>query len=154
MLLSARCEYAIRCALYVAAPERGPYVGVREVSEALGIPRPFLAKLVQALTRAGLLRSLRGRTGGVALARPAASITLKEVVLAVDGPALFTACVLRLPGCGEGRPCPLHAAWVPVRERIERMFGGATLEAVARDTRANDFRLSSFVGEQGSSEIR
>lgn len=154
MLLSARGEYAIRCALYVASPERGPYVGIREVSEALGIPRPFLAKLVQTLTRAGILRSLRGRTGGIALARAATAITLKEVVVAVDGSALFTACVLRLPGCGDLRPCPLHTAWVPVRERIEQMFGDATLEAVARETRANDFRLESFLREEGSSEIR
>lgn len=132
----------MRAALYVAAAPAGGYTSVREVSEALGIPFPFLAKIAQTLTQAGILRTLRGPTGGVALARPGTEIALKEVVLAVDGPAIFTECVLGLPGCGDRRPCPLHGEWATTRSRIEAMLGAASLDDVARQTAAGGFRLS------------
>ncbi len=141
MILSQRCEYAVRTALYLAAADRSGYVAVREISAALNIPHPFLAKTVQGLTSAGVFTSMRGPAGGLALARPAARITLKEVVLAVDGSDLFTECVLGLPGCGDRRPCPLHDQWAPARARVHDMFATATLADTAARTQAGDFRL-------------
>ena len=142
MLLSQRCEYAIRAALYLAAKGSASYVAVREISEALNIPRSFLAKTVQDLTGAGVFTSMRGPAGGLALARPANQIPLKEVVLAVDGADIFTACVLGLPGCGNRKPCPLHDPWVPARSRVHDMFASATLADTAARTLAGEFRLA------------
>ncbi|HLT46215.1 MAG TPA: Rrf2 family transcriptional regulator [Rubricoccaceae bacterium] len=144
MLLSQRCEYALRTALYVAAAAPGAYIAVREISSALGIPYHFLAKIVQTLTGAGLFQSMRGPTGGVALARPAARITLKDIVLAVDGPAVFRECVLGLPGCGDREPCPLHDQWAPARAEVGRMFGEATLADTAARIQAGGFRLANL----------
>lgn len=142
MILSQRCEYAVRAALYLAAADRRDYVAVHEISDALRIPHPFLAKTVQALTAAGLFASKRGPAGGLTLARPAAQITLMEVVLAVDGSDLFTDCILGLPGCGDRQPCPLHDQWVPARTRLHDMFARATLADTAARTHAGDFRLA------------
>ena len=142
MILSQRCEYAVRTALYLAATDRRDYVAVREISDALGIPQAFLAKTVQALTAAGLFASMRGPTGGLTLARPATQITLKEIVLAVDGGDLFTECVLGLPGCGDRQPCPLHDQWAPARARVHAMFASASLADTAARTQAGDFRLA------------
>ena len=142
MLLSKSCEYAIRTMLHVAATAPEGYTAVREVSAALGIPYPFLAKIAQALTQAGLLQTLRGPSGDIALARPPAQITLKEVVVAIDGPTLFHACVLGLPGCGDRTPCPLHDAWAPARSRVHAMFAEATLADVAEGIHAHAFRLA------------
>lgn len=141
MLLSQRCEYAVRTALYLAAADRTDYVAVREISEALGIPRSYLAKTVQDLTGADVFTSMRGPAGGLALARSADRITLEEVVLAVDGADIFTECVLGLPGCGDRKPCPLHAQWAPARARVQAMFAGATLADTAARTQAGEFRL-------------
>lgn len=148
MLLSQRCEYAVRAALYLAATDSASYVAVREISQALGISRSFLAKTVQDLTGAGILASMRGPAGGLALARPADQITVGEVVLAVDGAGILTACVLGLPGCGDRRPCPLHDRWVPARERIHAMLTGATLADTAARTQAGDFRLALGLDER------
>ena len=87
---------------------------------------------------------MRGPAGGVALGRPAGQITLKEIVVAVDGPAVFHECVLGLPGCGDRTPCPLHDEWAPARERVHRMFATATLGETAARIRAGDFRLSAL----------
>jgi Rrf2 family protein len=143
MLLSKACEYGIRATLHLAKADAATYVPIRTISEALGIPYPFLAKVVQTLTQHHVLESSRGAAGGVRLARPADRILLKEIVVAVDGPAIFHACVLGLPECGERKPCPLHEQWAPVRGEIEAMFARVTLAELARRMAAGDFRLAT-----------
>lgn len=141
MILSRRCEYGLRTALYLASRPTDAPVPVREVSGTLGIPRAFLAKTVRDLAAVGILRTQPGARGGVALGRSADEVTLEDVVLAIDGPDLFEVCVLRLPGCGVLEPCPVHEAWMPMRDRIAGMLRSATLGATAEATRAHGFRL-------------
>lgn len=121
---------------------------LREVSRAIDIPHAFLAKIIRDLVRAGLLEAQPGSGGGLSLARPPGRTTVKDVVLAIDGPELFEECVLRLPGCGEATPCPLHGVWVPIRERIAQKLCAATLDALAEATRAEGFRLSDLGAEE------
>src|SRR5690606_11732767 len=132
MLLSKSCEYGLRAALHLATTTAAGYVPIREVSTALGIPYHFLAKIAQVLIQGGLLDSTRGPHGGVRLARPAERIKLSEIVLLLDGPAVFEECVLGLPGCGVQRPCPLHAGWAPARERVRAMFERTSLAELAQ----------------------
>lgn len=114
------------------------------MSTKLGIPYPFLAKIMQTLIQHGLVESTRGPNGGVRLARPAAQITLREIVLALDGAAIFEACVLGLPGCGVEQPCPLHDQWAPARDRVRAMFEETTLADLAARIRSSDFRLADL----------
>lgn len=131
MLLSRRCEYALRAMIYLAGQAAGSPHTLRELSDTLALPHAFLAKAMRDLAEAGLVVSQPGTGGGVALAKPAAETHLKEVVLALDGPGLFETCVLRLPGCGEDVPCPLHRDWVRARTSIERMLSTTTLADLA-----------------------
>lgn len=142
MLLSRRCEYAIRAVLYLTSQSPDTPLPLHEVSRTLEIPHAFLAKTVRDLVRAEIVATQPGTGGGLSLAQPANALTLKDVVLAIDGPELFEACVLRLPGCGEFQPCPLHEAWVQARNRIDRMLSASTLDTVAAATSARGFRLS------------
>lgn len=144
MLLSQRCEYGLRTALYLTSRAPGAYVPIREVSAELGIPYHFLAKIAQALIKRNLLASTRGPNGGVRLARPANQITLHQVVLALDGPSIFEECILGLPGCGVEKPCPLHDQWAAARNRVRVMFEETTLESLAARIRADDLRLADL----------
>ena len=143
MLLSKSAEYGIRATLYLTSLKQEGYVSIRAISDELGISFHFLTKIFQKLTLAGLLRSFRGPNGGVALARPADQITLMDLVVALDGPALFTECMLGLPGCGERKPCPLHDAWRAERERLKTLFESTTLAAMVADFEAFDLRLKT-----------
>ncbi len=149
MLLSNGCEYGLRAALYLASLEDDPaeegaaYVSIRQISDALDISPSFLTKVLQQLTQAGLMQSLRGPKGGVALARPVGEILIKDLVVAIDGPGLFSECVLGLPGCGEEKPCPLHDSWVTERERLERLFERMSLADLADRTHTSDLRLKA-----------
>lgn len=144
MLLSRACEYGLRSAFHLAAQNPEGYLPIRGIGEALGISVPFLTKVLQMLTQAHLLTSFRGPSGGVALARPAEQITLHDIVVAVDGPALFVSCVLGLPGCGEQRPCPLHDSWAVERQRLHELFTRTTLADVAQRLQDFDLRLAAL----------
>jgi len=143
MLLSKSSEYGIRASLYLAARDAEKYTSVRQIGEDLDISPTFLTKVFQELNEAGLVVSRRGAHGGVSLEREPKTITLYDIVVAIDGEAIFRDCVLGLPGCGEERPCPLHDTWVRQRDQIELSFRRANLADVAEKTRASDFRLAA-----------
>ncbi|RMF85180.1 MAG: Rrf2 family transcriptional regulator [Nitrospirae bacterium] len=142
MLLSKACDYGLRAAVYVAARGKGRYVPIAEVAEALGISFHFLTKTLQVLTQHQLLTSSRGPKGGVALARPAESITLRQVIEALDGSGLFERCVLGLDYCGDDDPCPLHDQWRAVRQQMVQLFGETTLASLAEAMEADGLRLT------------
>ncbi|MBM7517636.1 RrF2 family transcriptional regulator [Nocardioides nitrophenolicus] len=80
-------------------------VPVARLAEAYELPAPYLVKQVQALTRAGITESVPGKNGGVRLARPAAEITLMDVVAAIEGPDDAFACTeIRQRGMNQDRP--------------------------------------------------
>jgi Rrf2 family cysteine metabolism transcriptional repressor len=87
MKVSAKAEYACLAVLALArqGPESSP-LHIREISEAYGIPERYLVQILLQLKGAGLVASTRGAAGGYRLARAATSISLSEVLVAVDGP--------------------------------------------------------------------
>ena len=141
MLLSRGCEYGLRAAIYIAQHQGDGYVPIRKVSDDLGIPFHFLTKILQQLNGALLVESFRGPTGGVRLAREPGSISLKDIVVALDGDDLFCACVLGLPGCGDEVPCPLHVEWSKERDRLSNLLESTTLAETASQIVAGGIRI-------------
>ena len=85
MRISEGVEWAAHCAVVLAQLPPGLALSASALAEFHGVPKPYLAKSLQALSRAGIVASSQGRTGGYSLARPASRVTLLDVVLAVDG---------------------------------------------------------------------
>jgi Rrf2 family protein len=88
MIYSRSAEYAIRSFVYLAQIPEGKFAMARHIAEEEQIPAHFLAKILQELTRKGLLRSNKGPSGGFSLRVPASQIRLLDLVEALDGPAL------------------------------------------------------------------
>ena len=126
----------------------GPIL-VRDIAEALSIPFPFLAKIVQTLGRQGLINSVKGRGGGIALGRSAEEIAILEVVEAIDGVDLSQRCVLGLPECSGDDPCPLHGQWGGIREGIVDMLSNQSLAMFADQMRTQDTVSVSSLIENG-----
>jgi Rrf2 family transcriptional regulator, iron-sulfur cluster assembly transcription factor len=139
--LSRACEYGLRASLYLASLDRKSHVPIREIADALEISGAFLTKILQQLTAAGIMKSLRGASGGVAFARPLERITIKDLIVAIDGPEVFTECVLGLPGCGVSKPCPFHHRWAVERDRLNALFSSTTLAEMAANIHTFDVRL-------------
>lgn len=126
IIFSRACEYGIQATLYIATqPDRR--VGIKEIASELSIPVHFLAKILQSLSEKGVLSSFKGVHGGFTLQRAPGSIHLIDVVEAIDGLDFFDSCVLGFPGCGTGKPCPVHDRWGEVRDTIRAMLSTDSL---------------------------
>ncbi len=133
MVLSKACTYGILASLYVAreASRSRGYVSIGRMSEELNISFHFLTKILQQLTSAGIITSMKGPKGGVALRRDPKEISLVDVIVAIDGMGLFTDCLLGLPGCGEEKPCPVHDDWADIRASLFQAFRDKSLADTA-----------------------
>lgn len=119
MQLTRQGEYAIRT-VYALAAREGQVMTQREIARLQDIPEAFLAKIAQALSRAGIVVNMRGAQGGMALARPAREITLRDVVEAVEGPVTLNEC-LKAPGsCARQQTCSVHPVWVRAQRAMLR----------------------------------
>jgi Rrf2 family protein len=113
----------------LAVRPSGELVEARRLAEATDLPAAYLSKILQSLARAGIVESFRGR--GYTLVRPAEAITLREVIVAVEGSALFVeGCIFWREECSEVNPCPLHWRWRDLRPGIEQVVGGVTLAQI------------------------
>lgn len=144
MILSKTCDHAIRATLYVALHQERNYVPIREISEHLGLSFHFLTKILQVLTQQKIMNSFKGPNGGVSLARLAQTISIKEIVVAIDGERLFAGCMLGLDTCSDDHPCPLHQKWAVVRDQLEAVFAQTTLAYLADRIRREGLRLANL----------
>lgn len=132
MLFSSPSEYALRAALYLARQPEGCLCSAADIAGAEEIPRPFLSKILVALVRANLVRSVKGPGGGYCLARAAARTRVLDVVRAVEDVSNpVRQCVLGFKRCSDERPCPLHPKWKQVREQFMEQIGRASLAQFA-----------------------
>ncbi|HEV8537333.1 MAG TPA: Rrf2 family transcriptional regulator [Bacteroidota bacterium] len=131
IIFSRQCEYAIQAVLYLALHPQNEKTSIRELTKVLKIPYHFLAKILQKLTHKGLLHSQKGLAGGFSLARPAANITLFEIIEAIDGNGLMHNCILGFPECSESDPCALHDQWLKSRDGIYQLLANDTINHLA-----------------------
>ena len=133
MRLSSMADYAVVTMCAAARHCGGARVSAAELAEETGLPAPTVQKLVSLLSRAGLLRSVRGAGGGLKLARPAAAITLADIVEAVEGPIALTACVERgKHDCGLETCCSVRPHWGVVNETLRGALAGVPLTQLAQ----------------------
>lgn len=132
MIYSCACSYAIRALSWLAMKNPQGYTLLDELCEQTDLPRHFLAKVFQDLVRSGVLISARGRGGGFALARPADSITLIEIVEAIDGTQVLKQCVVGMARCNDEQPCPQHDQWKPLRSQIRKFLEETSLDRASK----------------------
>jgi len=139
LIFSRRCDYALRAVLYLALKRPGELTPAKELAAKLDLPTPFLSKILHDLAGKGLLHSLKGPSGGFALALPARDITLSHVVVAIDGLDISQGCVLGFSECSGSNPCAVHDNWAAVRENLRSFLFGKSIEQLAGDTKKPGF---------------
>ena len=128
-MLSNACKYAIRSILYLAinSSEKNK-IGVKTIAEELETPQPFLAKLLQQLTRDKLVSSTKGPNGGFYLDLKNRKNAIWDVIISIDGTSKFDNCFLGLAKCDDRNPCPVHFIVLPFKEKILGSFRDKTIE--------------------------
>jgi Rrf2 family protein len=131
MRMSAKAEYAVRAMVELATVEAGELVKTEDLAHAQGIPAQFLVDILTNLRTDRLVRSHRGRDGGYALARPAADISIADVLRCIDGPLAS----VRDMGLGDlpysGPTAALTDVWRALRASMRSVLEETSLADVA-----------------------
>jgi Rrf2 family protein len=130
--LSKKADYALIAMKHLAQNAR-PSTSAREIGEKYDIPIELLAKVLQRLVRTGLLASTQGTRGGYTLSRPPKSISVADVIQAIDGPFTVTACSTEKHDCEQYSKCSVRDPLWQIRERIVATLGTVTLSEMAAD---------------------
>jgi len=135
MLYSKTSKYAILSLAELARHTPDRAVPTRRIADAAGAPYALLAKIMIQLKRSGLVESVRGKSGGVRLAKPAEDIRILDVVTALEGDGILQDCPLFLDACSCEQVCDFHEIWKPARDGVVRFLKRTTIRDVA-DARA------------------
>lgn len=122
-MLSNACKYAIRSVLYLSIHNtENKKVGVKKIAEELEVPQPFLAKLLQQLTKNKLVSSSKGPTGGFYLNETNLKNTVWDIIICIDGSTKFDNCFMGLSSCSDSNPCPVHFTVAPFKQKLMADF--------------------------------
>jgi Rrf2 family protein len=131
--LSKKADYALLAMRHLAANAQRGAMSARELAETYDIPAELLAKVLQRLVRANLLESHQGIRGGYGLARPAASVSVADVIQAVDGPFTVTACTEVDHSCDQYAKCNIRDPLWRIKDRIVSALGATSVAELAAD---------------------
>lgn len=141
-MLSNTCKYAIRAVVYLSVfSSSEKKTGIREISEKLEIPTPFLGKILQSLARNKVLTSAKGPNGGFSLGRSADDISLMDIVEIVDGTDIFDTCLVRTTHCSDESPCGIHDNVTVIRKELKQFFVNQTIADLATEFRRDSGRI-------------
>ncbi len=131
--LSKKTDYALMAVRHLALAAGPPSTSAREIAEQYDIPLELMAKVLQRLVRAGVLVSTQGTRGGYTLRRPAASISVSDVIQSIDGPFSVTACSTENSGCDQYSKCSVRDPLWQIRERIAAALATVSVAELAAD---------------------
>ncbi len=131
MRISAKADYAVRAAVELAATEDERPVKAERIATAQDIPLNFLENILGELRHAGVVRSHRGAEGGFRLARPAAEISVADVIRAVEGPLASVRGAPPEEASYNGAANSLPRVWIAVRVNLRRVVEHVTIADVA-----------------------
>lgn len=127
-MFSQTAEYALRAISLLAEHHPAP-LKTSQIAESARVPHPYLVKVLQALTRAGIVKTRRGVGGGVAMARELDEVTMLDVINAVDPMQRITCCPIGL-SAHAARLCPMHSRLDAALAVIEETFRATTLAEI------------------------
>ena len=132
MQLTRAADYAVRVMIHLAGLPAGSRVSRDELAQAAECPEQFLSKVLQGLTRAGLIVSHRGNTGGFELPANQRSASILSVVEAIEGPLHLNICLGSQNACTRQSWCPAHPVWAQAQEAMANVLRAASISDLAR----------------------
>jgi Rrf2 family protein len=138
--LTKRAAYAVRTVLALARAADGERLSVRRVAAEQMVPERFLSQVMRDLVRAGLVDGTVGRTGGYRLAKPSNTISVLDVVEAVEGDSRRRVCVLRGGPCAVDGVCDVHAVFAAAQDDVLGRLRTSTIAAAVQADRSTSER--------------
>jgi len=126
--LTKKADYGLMALKYLAEHPETVALSAKDIADAYGIPAQLLAKILQKLTKSGLLKSHAGMNGGYALARDAREISAYEVIHSIDGPFFITSCTKGSKGCELTPSCTIKEPLARVNDTIAGVLKSISIQ--------------------------
>ncbi len=130
MRITTWAEYGVICALHLAKRSEDGAVNGREIAAREGLPADYVEQILLRLRRAGIVTSTRGARGGYALTRPAAEITVREIIAAAELVTFDLHCETHPVDevrCSSAHECSIRPVWMMLQRRIDEVLDGVFL---------------------------
>ena len=127
-MFSNSTQYALRTIVYMAKNKKEGKNTVVDLATKLDIPQPYLSKVLQQLSRNGVISSSKGRGGGFYLSEDDIQRPLIDVIICMEGYNVFDKCVLGLNECSESNPCFLHLQFKAFKKSVEKSVKEQSVE--------------------------
>ncbi|HWC96207.1 MAG TPA: Rrf2 family transcriptional regulator [Candidatus Sulfopaludibacter sp.] len=137
MQLTRAADYAARVMIHLAGMPPGSRASRSTLAEAAECPEQFLSKVLQSLTRAGLVISHRGNTGGFELPEVHRRASLLQVVEAIEGPMRLNVCLSANGSCNRQGWCPAHPIWEKAQRAMADVLANACIGDMAQEALTN-----------------
>ncbi len=131
MQLTRAADYAVRVMVHLATQPEEIRVFLPDLAEATAAPESFLSKVLQALARAHLISSRRGKQGGFAILPRGREATMREVIESIDGPICLNVCLNGGKECERKSWCPAHPVWARAQRAMIDVLMSVTVSALA-----------------------
>jgi Rrf2 family protein len=142
-MFNKETEYAIRGLVYIQLQNfEGKRPGITEIAEQIDAPHFYTAKILQRLVRQGFIESQKGKGGGFSFDSQKSDLSLKQLIIAIEGETLFNGCGFGLKQCDESNPCPLHEKFAPIRDALNQLVSQENVQSLAQKTLKGEEMLS------------
>jgi Rrf2 family transcriptional regulator, cysteine metabolism repressor len=150
MKLSTKGRYGLRLMIELALHEKNELVTLKEIAKQQEISQKYLWSLITPLQKAGLVRAERGARGGYMLARSASKITLRDIVVEVEGPLSIVECVRTPSICHRNALCVARDVWADISAKIENALESITLKDIVTNYRKKESAFLKTSKQKGS----
>ena len=133
MQLTRAADYAVRVMIQLATSPMQKRVLLPDLAAATEAPESFLSKVLQALSRAGLIDSKRGHTGGFYISNRGRRASMREVIEAIDGPITLNVCLVSGKSCRRKATCPAHPVWERAQTAMLEVLSQASIADIAAE---------------------
>ena len=133
-MLTNAAKYSVRATIYLAVNSKvNNKMSAKMIAEELEVPTPFLAKLLQQLSKSLLVSSTKGPNGGFYLSDTNSKKSIWDVIHCIDGTEKFDGCFLGLHTCTNENPCSVHSLVTEFRKKLKQQFKDKNIKQVAQE---------------------
>lgn len=136
MQLTRAADYGVRVMIHLATLPDDVRVLLPALAQATDAPESFLSKVLQALARAGLIASRRGKAGGFTILPKGRQASMYEVIQAIDGPIHLNVCLVNGHSCDRAVTCPAHPIWAQAQRAMLDVLAHASIAKLAQGSAA------------------
>ena len=142
--LSKLTDYAVVVLAYLADDKMETPQSSAMIAKATSLPEPTVSKVLKLLAKSGLIESTRGTKGGYSILKPADSISISDIITAIEGPISLTSCVKEAEeSCVIEQYCQLYGRWTPVNTALKQALGTVSLADMIGNTMPRTLDMSS-----------